>query len=66
VLGRYAAPADPLAEAVTELRTVRGGGTALTDDEAIKILELAGLVKVHAVKSDWTAPIRFVAGRRSL
>lgn len=35
VLGRYAAPADPLAEAIADLRTVRGGGTPLTDEEAI-------------------------------
>lgn len=65
VLGRYAAPADPLAEAIADLRTVRGGGTRLTDEEAIDLLERAGLASVRAVPSDWPFPIRFVAGQRA-
>jgi len=65
VLGRYAAPADPLAEAIADLRTVRGGGTVLTDEEAIALLERAGLANVRAVPSDWPFPIRFVAGQRA-
>ena len=65
VLGRYTAPQDPLPEALADLRTVRGGGTPLTDDEAIALLESGGLTNVRAVPSDWGAPIRFVAGQRA-
>ena len=64
VLGRYSAPPDPLAEALAELRTVRGGGTLLSDDEAVALLQQGGLAKVRAVPSDWPAPIRFIAGQR--
>jgi SAM-dependent methyltransferase len=64
VLGRYAAPDEPLPEALAELRTVRGGGTPLSDDEAVALLERGGLVNVRPVESDWQAPIRFVAGQR--
>jgi SAM-dependent methyltransferase len=64
VLGRYAAPDEPLPEALAELRTVRGGGTPLSDDEAAALLERGGLVNVRPVESDWQEPIRFVAGQR--
>jgi hypothetical protein len=64
VLGMYSAPPDPLAEALAELRTVRGGGTLLSDDEAVALLQQGGLANVRAVPSDWPAPIRFVAGQR--
>ncbi|HTE70523.1 MAG TPA: hypothetical protein VK942_17485, partial [Actinomycetes bacterium] len=63
---RYAAPGAALPQALADLRTVRGGGTPLTDDEAAALLEGGGLVKVHAVPRDWSAPIRFVAGQRSV
>jgi SAM-dependent methyltransferase len=65
VLGRYAAPPEALAEALADLRTVRGGGTPLSDDEAVSLLERGGLTNARAVPSDWSAPIRFVAGRRA-
>lgn len=64
VLGRYAAPKDALLEALADLRTVRGGGTPLSDDEAVALLEQGGLTNVRSVPSDWTAPIRCVAGQR--
>jgi len=64
VLGRYAAPREALAQALADLRTVRGGGAVLSDEEAVALLERGGLAKVHAVPSDWSAPIRFVAGQR--
>ena len=63
-LGRYAAPKDALLEALADLRTVRGGGTPLSDDEAVALLERGGLTNVRSVPSDWIAPIRFVAGQR--
>jgi methyltransferase family protein len=65
VLGRYAAPHEALPQALADLRTVRGGGTPLSDDEAVGLLERGGLAKVRAVPSDWSAPIRFVAGQRA-
>lgn len=64
VLGRYAAPKEPLPEALADLRTVRGGGTPLSDDEAVALLERGGLASVRSVPSEWLAPIRFVAGQR--
>jgi hypothetical protein len=64
ILGRYAAPQEPLPEALAELRTVRGGGTPLSDDEAVALLERGGLVNVRPIERDWQAPIRFVAGQR--
>ena len=65
VLGRYAAPHEALPQALADLRTVRGGGTVLSDAEALAVLERGGLNNVHAVPSDWSAPIRFVAGQRT-
>jgi precorrin-6B methylase 2 len=64
ILGRYAAPQEALPEALADLRTVRGGGTPLSDDEAVALLERGGLSNVRSVRSDWAAPIRFVAGQR--
>jgi len=64
VLGLYAAPKEALPEALADLRTVRGGGTPLSDDEAVALLERGGLTNVRSVPSDWIAPIRFVAGQR--
>jgi SAM-dependent methyltransferase len=66
VLGRYAAPAGALPQALADLRTVRGGGTPLSDDDAVVLLERGGLVKVRSVPSDWSTPIRFVAGQREI
>jgi SAM-dependent methyltransferase len=65
ILGRYAAPDEPLPQALAALRTLRGGGTPLTDAEAVALLERGGLTNVRAVPSDWGAPIRFVAGQRA-
>ena len=65
ILGRYAAPDQPLPQALTALRTLRGGGTPLSDDEAVALLERGGLTNVRAVPSEWSPPIRFVAGQRS-
>jgi hypothetical protein len=66
VLGRYAAPHEALPQALADLRTLRGGGTPLSDDEAVRLLERGGLARVRAVPSDWAAPIRFVAGQRAV
>ncbi len=65
VLGRYAAPQEALPEALADLRTVRGGGTPLSEDDAVALLERGGLANVRSVPSEWMAPIRFVAGQRA-
>jgi SAM-dependent methyltransferase len=65
VLGRYAAPHEALPEALADLRTVRGGGTPLSEDDAVALLERGGLATVRSVPSEWKAPIRFVAGQRA-
>jgi precorrin-6B methylase 2 len=65
VLGRYAAPQEALPEALADLRTVRGGGTPLSEDDAVALLEQGGLASVRSVPSEWMAPIRFVAGQRA-
>jgi SAM-dependent methyltransferase len=64
VLGLYAAPDDPLAQAISDLRTVRGGGTPMSDDDAVAFLDRAGLEKPHAVERTWRIPLRFVVGRK--
>jgi len=64
VLGRYAAPREALGEALADLRTVRGGGTPLSEDDAVALLARGGLANVRSVPSEWMAPIRFVAGQR--
>jgi precorrin-6B methylase 2 len=64
VLGRYTAPQEALPEALADLRTVRGGGTPLSEDDAVALLERGGLANVRSVPSEWMAPIRFVAGQR--
>ena len=65
VLGLYAAPQEALPEALADLRTVRGGGTPLSEDDAVALLERGGLANVRSVPSEWMAPIRFVAGQRA-
>jgi precorrin-6B methylase 2 len=65
VLGRYAASHEALAAALADLRTLRGGGTTLSEDEAVALLEAGGLTNVRRVPADWKVPIRFVAGRRA-
>ena len=64
ILGRYAAPQEALPEALADLRTVRGGGTPLSEDDAVALLQQGGLTDVRSVPSEWMAPIRFVAGQR--
>jgi hypothetical protein len=65
ILGRYAAPDEALPQALATLRTLRGGGTPLSDDEAVALLESGGLTNVRSVPSDRGAPIRSVAGQRA-
>jgi hypothetical protein len=64
IAGLYARPADPLAAALADLRTVRQGGTLQTAEEIVAVLEAAGFedVLVH-FDAAWRAPVVFVAGR---
>ena len=62
--GLYAAPADPLASALVDLRTVRSGGRPYTSAEAARLLTDAGYAAVAAPEPEGPAPIRFVVGRR--
>ena len=64
VLGRYTGPADPVAGALGDLRTIRSGGTLLSGADARALLEGAGLVDVREIERTWPAPIGFTAGRR--
>ncbi|MGD9528763.1 SAM-dependent methyltransferase [Pseudonocardia sp.] len=64
VFGLYAAAADALARAVTDLRIIRSGGHPWAPDEAAALLRSAGFADVRAVERTWNAPIGFVAGRR--
>ncbi len=66
ILGGYAAPPDPLAHAVNDLRTVRGGGTPISDEQGVALLEAAGLANAHAVQKACPAPIRFIVAQRTV
>jgi len=64
VLGVNRTPPIPLAQATATLRVVRGGGTALTTERAIELLEEAGYDGVHAVVPPGPAPMELVLGQR--
>jgi SAM-dependent methyltransferase len=64
ILGLYASPDDPLSELLTNLRTVRSGGQALSPDQTAALLTQGGFAQVSVLPRPWTAPLRFVAGRR--
>jgi SAM-dependent methyltransferase len=63
-LGLMHAPPDPLASAIFELRTVRGGGCVLTADRAIELLEAAGATATHSVPPLPPNPMELVIGQR--
>jgi SAM-dependent methyltransferase len=64
VLGRFDPVPDPLAQATSVLRTVRGGGEPLDLDDAINVLREAGCTDVRAVERTWNLPVAFVVGRK--
>lgn len=61
--GLYAAPPEPLAVSLNELRIVRSGGHPWSVEEAATLLEAAGFDDVSAIERTWNAPIQFVVGR---
>lgn len=64
VLGVNRTPPIPLAQATATLRVVRGGGTALTTERAVELLEEAGYGGVHAVAPPGPAPMELALGQR--
>ncbi len=62
--GTFAAPPDPLAQALADLRTVRSGGHPWQGDDLVRELGDAGLTEAHEVQRTWAAPARLFAARR--
>ena len=65
VLGRMAPPPDPLAQAVSTLRTIRGGGADFDAKRLAAALEAAGCTAVRAVPRQGPAPLDYIIGRRA-
>jgi precorrin-6B methylase 2 len=66
VVGIYTRPADPLAAALAELRTLRQGGAVVTPEEVAGALEQAGYAGVDVVIApERQLPVVCVAGRRA-
>ena len=64
VLGRMAPPPDPLAQAVSTLRTIRAGGTDFDAKRLVAALEAVGCTAVRVVPRQGPAPMEYVIGRR--
>ena len=66
VVGIYTRPAEPLAAALAELRTVRQGGAVVTPEEVVDALQGAGYTGVDVViPPERGLPVVCVAGRRA-
>jgi len=64
VFGRLSPPPDPVARAVSRLRTTRAGGTELDEARAISLLQDAGYADVHVAPKDQPSPLDLVLGRK--
>ncbi|HET9729052.1 MAG TPA: class I SAM-dependent methyltransferase [Acidimicrobiia bacterium] len=64
VMGRFISGGDPLTAALGDLRTVRSGGTLLTEQESAARLERAGLIDVRELPRTTPAPLGFTVGRK--
>jgi hypothetical protein len=64
VLGRMAPPPDPLAQAVSALRTIRGGGAEFDTKRLITTLEARGCAAVRALPRQGPVPLEYVIGQR--
>jgi SAM-dependent methyltransferase len=64
VLGRMAPPPDPLAEAVSALRSIRSGGADFDAKRLLAALESAGFTNAHVVPRRGPAPMEYVIGQR--
>jgi SAM-dependent methyltransferase len=64
VLGRMRPRPDPLAQATSALGTIRGGGSHLSAERAVELLEGAGCDAVHVAPPAGPAPLEFVLGQK--
>jgi 2-polyprenyl-3-methyl-5-hydroxy-6-metoxy-1,4-benzoquinol methylase len=64
--GTFTGPPTPLAQLLTDLRTVRSGGHPWSDDALLAVLTDAGLTDAQEVPRTWPAPARLFAARRPL
>ena len=64
VLGRMAPPPDPLAQAVSALRTIRAGGTDFDAKRLVAALEAVGCTAVRVVPRQGPVPMEYVIGQR--
>jgi SAM-dependent methyltransferase len=61
--GTFAAPDEPLAQLLTDLRVLRSGGHPWTSDEVLAMLSAAHLADVCEVERTWSGPVRLFAGQ---
>jgi SAM-dependent methyltransferase len=64
VLGRMAPPPDPLAQATSALRTIRGGGAEFDAKRLVAALETVGCVAVRVLPRQGPVPLEYVIGQR--
>ena len=64
VLGLFAAPPDPVAQATTTLRTIRSGGADLDTKRATDLLRDAGYESIRTIEPQGP-PIIFVIGQKA-
>lgn len=64
VLGRMAPPPDPLAEAASALRTIRGGGGVFDAERLAAALKDAGCAGVRTLPRSGPAPLEYVIGQQ--
>jgi precorrin-6B methylase 2 len=63
-VGLYGGPPEPLAQALTDLRTVRGGGHPWDGPDLVAVLASAGFEGVREIERTWHAPVRLVLANR--
>ncbi len=64
VLGLMHAPPDPVAAAIFNLRTIRGGGCVLTQSVSVELLEGQGSLRLHPVPPAPPTPLLLILGQR--
>jgi SAM-dependent methyltransferase len=64
VLGRMAPPPDPVAQAASALRTMRGGGADFAAPRLVSALAAAGCVSAGVLPRTGPAPMQFIIGQR--
>ena len=64
VLGRMDPPPDPVAQAASALRTIRGGGADFAAPRLVSALEAAGCADAGALPRRGPAPMEFITGQR--